>query len=341
MLELRFTQEKLNKIQNHLNKLGQFKQDQGEDFKIFVDRFKKLIGDVRSIDPKQVPSELNLMGVLKEALSGNEILWGHLTLAKDITLPVMMDTVAKWKSSKSQKSAAVANYTDLSGNLKKAYGKKQSSGRGSGKDQVARRVETKACLACEKVGHLVKDCRNKAAKDAWIAKREQKQDKRSDDSRGRKHVRNSDERSDSRHHSRDRSRSNSRDRDEDRSRDRSRSRERSGSRDRGDWRENNKKKSISKSITNWMNSDGEQTEDESDNSYPCFEFIDYIDGVRVELKGAKIGHAFSARMKPDMVCIDSGSNRLVLIEKSGIIDYALTPGRTLGTINSPRRCTDG
>ena len=75
-----------------------------------------------------------------------------------------------------------------------------------------------------------------------------------------------------------------------------------------------------------MNSGGEQTED-SDNSFPCFEFIDYIDGVIVE-------QAFSARMKPDMLCIDSGSNRLVLIEAEGITDYGLTPSHTLGTINS-------
>ena len=34
MLELSFTQEKLNKIQIHPNKLGQFKQEPGEDFKI-------------------------------------------------------------------------------------------------------------------------------------------------------------------------------------------------------------------------------------------------------------------------------------------------------------------
>ena len=38
--------------------------------KIFVDRFKKLIGDVHSIDPKQVPTDVNLVGILKEALSG-------------------------------------------------------------------------------------------------------------------------------------------------------------------------------------------------------------------------------------------------------------------------------
>ena len=64
-----------------------------------------------------------------------------------------------------------------------------------------------------------------------------------------------------------------------------------------------------------MNSDGEQTED-SDNSFPCFEYVDYIDGVKIE-------QAFSARMEPDMVCIDSGSNRLVLIQADGITDYGL------------------
>ena len=74
--------------------------------KIFIDRFKKLIGDVRSIDPKQVPTDVNLMGILIEALSGNEVLWGHLTFAKNISLEEMMDTVAKWKS-KSQKSTNI------------------------------------------------------------------------------------------------------------------------------------------------------------------------------------------------------------------------------------------
>ena len=39
-------------------------------------------------------------------------------------------------------------------------------------------------------------------------------------------------------------------------------------------------------------------------------------------------------MASDMVCIDSGSNRLVLIDAEGITNYGLTPGRTLGTINS-------
>ncbi len=37
--------------------------------------------DVRAIDPKQVPTEVNLMGILKEALIGEELLWGHLTFS--------------------------------------------------------------------------------------------------------------------------------------------------------------------------------------------------------------------------------------------------------------------
>ena len=98
MLEVRFTQERMNKNQSYLNEIGRVKHEAKEDFKIFVDRFKKLIGDVRSIDPKQVPTDVNLMGILKEALSGNEVLWGHLAFAKNISLEEMMDTVLKWKS---------------------------------------------------------------------------------------------------------------------------------------------------------------------------------------------------------------------------------------------------
>ena len=85
-------------MENLLKEIGRVKHEANDDFKIFVDRFKKLIGDVRSVDPKQVLTDVNLMDVLKEALSGNEVLWGNLTLAKNISLEEMMDTVAKWKS---------------------------------------------------------------------------------------------------------------------------------------------------------------------------------------------------------------------------------------------------
>ena len=113
-----------------------------------------------------------------------------------MTLSHMMDTISKWNP---KTSNAVANYSALPGNLKKAHAKKQNSGRGSGKDKIGRAVvETRACLACKRVGHLVKDCRDKAAKDAWLAKREKKPSRRDDDDepRGGKHDRHPRERSD-------------------------------------------------------------------------------------------------------------------------------------------------
>ncbi len=90
----------------------------------------------------------------------------------------MMETVTKWKSKSQKSDSVVTNYSAPPGNSKKDHGKKQRSSRGNGRDQAATGVETKACLACEIVGHLVKNCKNKQAKDAWLAKREQKQDKK-------------------------------------------------------------------------------------------------------------------------------------------------------------------
>ena len=118
----------MNKIQGYLNALGRVKRENTEDFKLFIDRFKKLIGDVRAIDAEQVPTDINLMGILKESVSSELVLWGLLTFTKDITLEDMMNTVAKWKTKPTVHSSdsAVANYSGP-GNLKKAYGKKQNS----------------------------------------------------------------------------------------------------------------------------------------------------------------------------------------------------------------------
>ena len=95
------------------------------------------------------------------------------------------------------------------------------------------------------------------------------------------------------------------------------------------WHEKKKKKSLSKSKTNWMNSDGEQTED-SDSSFPCIEEFEFIDGVKVEL-------AFHANMPVDMVCIDSGSNRLVLLGNDGMTGYQQVHGPHAGH-NPSRGC---
>ncbi len=43
VLEVRFTQERLNKIQCYLNEIGRVKYDGNEDFKGFIDRYAQLI----------------------------------------------------------------------------------------------------------------------------------------------------------------------------------------------------------------------------------------------------------------------------------------------------------
>ena len=88
-----------------------------------------------------------------------------------MSLDELTEIIAKWKPKAKRSSGAVANYSALPGNLKKAHAKKQASGRGSGKDKINRAVvETRACLACKKVGHLVRDCRNK---EGWQKEREE------------------------------------------------------------------------------------------------------------------------------------------------------------------------
>ena len=75
------------------------------------------------------------MGVLKESMRDKDSLWAHIHLTKNMSLDEMTEIIAKWKPKAKRNSVAVANYSALPGNLKKAHTKKQNSGRGSGKDK--------------------------------------------------------------------------------------------------------------------------------------------------------------------------------------------------------------
>ena len=319
----------LNKVQGYLNEIGAFKNESNEDNKVFIDRFRKLVDDVRSIDETQVPTDLNLMAVLKKAMLDDVVLWGNLEFNSDnMSLSRMMDIISKWKPKDSKKSSAVANYSALPGNLKKAHAKKQNSGRGSGKDKIGRAVvETRACLACKKVGPLVRDCRNKEAKDAWLAKREKKNDRRDNDDepRGRKHDRHPRERSDSRGSSRERSRSQERDSG------RSSSRERSNGRDRPNDRDFSKKKKFTKSSKSWMSSDGEDLSDGDDSGERNMLWWEE------EVEGERVGLAFQAAAAPELVCVDSGCNRLILVDATGVDDYAEVLNSFLRTAQATAR----
>ena len=88
-----------------------------------------------------MPIDFNLMGVLKKAMMNEDVLWGNLQFnSEGMTLSRMINIISKRKPRESKKSNAVANYSALLGNLKKSHAKKQSSGRGSGKDKICRAV---------------------------------------------------------------------------------------------------------------------------------------------------------------------------------------------------------
>ena len=99
-----------------------------------------------------MPTEINLMGILKEAMKEEESLWAHIHLSKNKSLDEQMEIIAKWKPKAKRVPDAVANFAEKGETLKKAHAKKQKSGRHSGKDQVHRKiVETRACLARNRV----------------------------------------------------------------------------------------------------------------------------------------------------------------------------------------------
>ena len=99
MIEKRFTEEKFNKVQDYLNEIEAFKIESNEDNKVFIDHFRKLVDDVRSIDESEVPTDLNLMAVLKKAMMELDgMLWGNLQFnSEGMSLNRMMDIISKWK----------------------------------------------------------------------------------------------------------------------------------------------------------------------------------------------------------------------------------------------------
>ena len=66
---------------------------------------------MRSIDAKQMPTDIGLMGVLKKVMREEESLWAHIHLSKNMSLDEMTDIIAKWKPKAQRSSVAVANYS--------------------------------------------------------------------------------------------------------------------------------------------------------------------------------------------------------------------------------------
>ena len=101
----------------------------------------------------------------------------------------MCDIITRWRGAGSNLgvSEPVANFVGQPDWKKKAYVKqaKNMSGR-----KFEKSGEKRKCLVCDKVGHLVKDCRD-PRKEAWIEQRRRRDDKKSSEHRGRSKDRHS------------------------------------------------------------------------------------------------------------------------------------------------------
>jgi hypothetical protein len=235
-----------------------------------------------------------------------------LNLQKNLTLKTLIDQIENLDSFESdvKPTKAIANLAGVSAWKKKAKGKRDKA------------KETRKCLVCDRVGHLVKDCRD-PRKEAWIKRRRAKERKRDDskkheESRGRSRDRNNRERSSSRESSRESRDSNYSRSGKTRSRrpqdrDSQNTNDEDGYSSAGSTRSqgrNNHSKKKNKSSGAWLTSNGDRFDDSDDSDDSAASrlviYEEWVAGERVEI-------AFNAVGSEDMVCIDSGTNRLVLI----------------------------
>ena len=104
-------------MQQNLITLSRFSKLSNETFKGMIDRFRKLIADVRAIDPAQVPSETNLTAVLKNSILSIENLWVHLEYTENMSLDKMCEIITRWRGAGSNLvvSEPVANFVGKPG----------------------------------------------------------------------------------------------------------------------------------------------------------------------------------------------------------------------------------
>ena len=82
----------------------------------------------------------------------------HLENTPNTTLETMIDVISRWRNmgtNFSSDNRAVANFVSNKSDAKKFYSKDAKSRGGSERSR-----ETRKCLVCDRVGHLVKDCRD-------------------------------------------------------------------------------------------------------------------------------------------------------------------------------------
>jgi hypothetical protein len=232
---------------------------------------------------------------LKESVIAIPALWSQLEfLTVGINVEIAMDVISRWRVAGETEvvSRTIANFmSDNPAWKKKAFAKQAKAGNQRKTDKF---TESRDCLVCKKKGYLVKDCRD-PRKAEWIRNRRKRDT--SPDSRGRNRDRHPRERSNERSPSRERGQTRGSDRDRGRSSERDHSSDSRESRvDRSHFDKSKSKKSKS-----WMSADGDQ--------------IDEVNMVGAEmLKGVRVDAAFATITGPDLVCVDSGCNKIILMD---------------------------
>jgi hypothetical protein len=157
LLEERFTMKKLQTLQKLLVELNSLICSVMETPAKLLDRFNKIVLGIRAIDAAQLPTELQLITILKNAIADKYKLLNVMLLAMtNLTLIQLKEKFLNWESkfdlATSEDSAGprqVANFagSGFGNQKKKAFVKKLKSGR-----------PIFTCWNCDQEGHMKRDC---------------------------------------------------------------------------------------------------------------------------------------------------------------------------------------
>ena len=171
LLTTRFTLQASTRLQNLIGEFNLLTVTPEETGAMFMDRYNAKVAAISAIDIKQLPSKMSRLNVLKTAIKGAFPILFAMMIMKEAEVKNVEaleerfgQLITEWNQDNElgkkaqQETAAVAQFTQLSeswtnrnGNLKKAFTKKQNSGRSDERP-------VKRCYRCDSEDHLQNDC---------------------------------------------------------------------------------------------------------------------------------------------------------------------------------------
>ena len=168
LLETRFTQKAVQKLQKLLVELNQLICRIGETPSQLLDRYNKIVLSITAIDAKQLPTEVQIIAILRNSISDHfKLLNAMLGVMADLTLVQLKEKFLNWEMKNEvggnnetiiqAPPKSVANFANsgLKGPQKKAFVKKLNHGNEKVKSGAKFDME---CWLCGNVGHLKRDC---------------------------------------------------------------------------------------------------------------------------------------------------------------------------------------